>query len=102
MTRVAATQFFADLRVNVLPEARKVSRHLHRPTIRCEQLQDHGHAAACQAGDLGQAKELLQPCGDRRSGFSRVVNHGGATRWQLDAIRRRLLERSLLLLSQLR
>ena len=65
--------------------------------VRREQLENDRHAAAREALDLGQPEELLQPRGDRRARFGRIIYDRGAPGGQLDAVGRRLRERASLL-----
>src|SRR5437870_1206556 len=43
---IAGTQLLAHLRIGAGPEAGQVGRHLLRPVVGGEQVQEHGHPAA--------------------------------------------------------
>src|SRR5262249_22592834 len=60
MSRVAAAEFAADLRVVALPKTGQVGCNLNGPPIRCEQMQYHWNFAAGDGGSGLHPEKILQ------------------------------------------
>jgi hypothetical protein len=57
---ITAHEFFADLRVEALPEAGQVGSGLHGTMIRREEMNDKGRLIRPDGGSLRHAEEVLE------------------------------------------
>ena len=66
MTRVAAAESLANLRVGTVPEAPQIVGDLLRPHVGAKQVKDHRNATAGQARRLEKPEHLLDPDREHR------------------------------------
>ncbi len=79
--RIAAPQFLAHLGIRPLPEASQISRRLHRPAVRREQVKRDGYARSPDSRRFRQAEQLLELHRCRhRSVVGVVERHAAAAR----------------------
>src|SRR5208337_2731027 len=96
MLWILALQFLLDPRVMLPPKASQVLRYLHRTQIRSQDVNQHGHAAHCDARRRRHTVKLLDAHRHMRGGSLGVNHFAGPARAKGQSIRRVPFEEFLL------